>query len=731
MDKSKIENLIDLSDVQNLENESTPANNIAFEPVCLLSSQCLERRESFDNNPFDHAQKLARRLDDPFEIVEKEACMKARNSILTNAEVKMGKLLSLSDDNLLDDDDADADDMGKKANKCRNFLHFSDEINSPDSTCTQIASSTPNQNVENSSDTASSAESNKNARKNKKYLDQRKRLLKYSLTNSTSTTPVSHKENSDQLENKNSDSHFTAALNKAAKSCEMIFTESPLKFVDDLMFEEPPNLIDSEKDFEADLEMLQIPMLSQLPSPAKVSDLPIIESARLIKPQISPDTSVHGDIETIRKKLKATHGDDADKEQDITKLIQDLKKVISNSNDVDEQKKSEVNMLLETLRGTWTSDKNDLKPAKEEKDTSIGFSAPPLKRQGTFDMEVEQSLNSIKNDDSTNTDNNIYMPSGKVMQEHVRPPQPIPDIMINSSGTFDGETSDEKRDLFLPEVDPLYPSTHSSPAQSDISDLLEQLGKVLGNQLALSDDSGNASNGNVGAAAINPTFIVVMNTPQTNMQELSPGAVKTRRRSQSLSLHDKIKVLQIPMQTAVPVINNQLSPTTPDSVGFKTPTRMRARRNSYSSGTPHTPLNTVNDRRKSCVSDTITKITNNLRTPQRLETHHETQPKVMINPMPQCNMFAYKPDLKKKPKPGISSGSIMKSNVPLKATIPVKKVAPMLKPSPPGTMANSKHNLNSSIQFLNKPGKPSHTSTPMSTTTTALNTSPRYLDKPR
>ncbi|XP_037938038.1 uncharacterized protein LOC119671466 [Teleopsis dalmanni] len=103
----------------------------------------------------------------------------------------------------------------------------------------------------------------------------------------------------------------------------------------------------------------------------------------------------------------------------------------------------------------------------------------------------------------------------------------------------------------------------------------------------------------------------------------------------------------------------------------------------------------------------------------------------MINPMPQCNMFAYKPDLKKKPKPGISSGSIMKSNVPLKATIPVKKVAPMLKPSPPGTMTNSKHNLNSSIQFLNKPGKPSHTSTPMSTTTTALNTSPRYLDKPR
>lgn len=37
-----------------------------------------EGRESLDNNPFDSAQKLSTRPEDPFDLMEKEACVKVR-----------------------------------------------------------------------------------------------------------------------------------------------------------------------------------------------------------------------------------------------------------------------------------------------------------------------------------------------------------------------------------------------------------------------------------------------------------------------------------------------------------------------------------------------------------------------------------------------------------------------------------------------------------------------------
>lgn len=90
MNRIEIANLIDLSiedgdkQIQALHQSNASPNNLSnSEPSimeCTLPEFLIvekgEGRESLDNNPFDLAQKLSTRPEDPFDIVEKEACVK-------------------------------------------------------------------------------------------------------------------------------------------------------------------------------------------------------------------------------------------------------------------------------------------------------------------------------------------------------------------------------------------------------------------------------------------------------------------------------------------------------------------------------------------------------------------------------------------------------------------------------------------------------------------------------
>ncbi|KAM7346428.1 uncharacterized protein ACRADG_006370 [Cochliomyia hominivorax] len=687
------------------------------------------KRDSLDNNPFDCVQKLAERVDDPFDMVEKEACLKARQAQKPQTEVKLGNLLSLSDDNLLDEEEMpespalQADDINRIKSNALDMESPPVLLNEklvPDSVSGPDTDSNPN----------SSAESTASA-KLKKSMEYRKRLLKLSISNAAFSSPLARKtsmEFEDIL-----GTPVSSMFSRAAEFGEnLLAAESPLKLVEDedLMAQEPPNFIDSEKNFEKDLEMLKIPILNELPSPAveQISIKSPIKSN--VKIENCSTENALPNLAAIKAKLKAKREEiNNNHQQEISSLIHNLKSLITRGEVVDENKKQQADTLLEALSSALkpTDTEETLKPLD-----LLNVPQPqPIKRQGTFDIELQENENN-------NLDNQPLV-------------QDMPNCMISSSATYDGETAEEKQHLNLPEIAPLSPqnsspeyhqehenhdSVNENHLQPDVNDIMEQLSKLLINNSGDNPPSNH-----------NPTFIVVMNTNQLNHSNInssqqnivdakqrssfvanylensindgSPDLTKvnsmTRRRSQSLSIHDKVKIVQLPLQPPTPRslqkqqhVQFDDSPpvtTTPpasdiETPEFKTPARME-RRNSYSSGTPYTAH--VGVRRSGFGSDCKNPL--NVRRPQTLDTHHEGQQQAIVRPMtmPSNNLPSFKPDLKKKPKH--NTESIIKSSGPLKATIPVKKVAPMLKTSPPtpDNVGKSSSNLhNTSLQNPSK-----------------------------
>ncbi|XP_065364487.1 M-phase inducer phosphatase [Calliphora vicina] len=706
------------------ENATQPSEATNEGP--LFISPTWRKRDSLDNNPFDCVHKLAHRIDDPFDIVEKEVFLKAQQALKPPPpEVKLGNLLSLSDDNLLEEEQM-PDTPNLAAEKFNKF--YSQELDQesppvmfnekllPDSVSGADTDSNPN----------SSAETTASA-KLKKNMKYRKRLLKLSISNAAFSSPMGRKSS---LEFEDSmGTPVSSTLSRAAEFGEhLLSAESPLKLVDeddDLLTQEQHDFIDSEKIFEADLEMLKIPILNELPSPAveQTSINMTPNSPNVVNSATSFENALPK-LEAIKAKLKAKREEVNNNHQlEISSLIDSLKSLISGG-ETDKCKKQQAGELLESLSSALKS----ADPDETLKHTDMLSVAPqPIKRQGTFDIELQDNEEAELN-------------SQPLVQE-------MPNCMVSSSATYDGETADEKQDLNLPEIAPLSPPTspshyqHSNNnntenhLQPDVNDIMEQLSKLL-----INNSAGNQSNN-----PSNPTFIVVMNTNQLNHSNInnshqnfvdakqrsalvasylenslndgSPDLTKVnpmaRRRSQSLSIHDKVKIVQLPLQPPTPRsiqlqqrVQMDDSPpvtTTPPSGDketpeFKTPAR-RIRCNSYSSGTPYTAQ--VGVRRTGFGSDN--KNPPNMRRTQTLDTHHEGQQQAIVRPMsmPSNNLPTFKPDLKKKPKH--NTESIIKSG-PLKATIPVKKVAPMLKTSPPTPDNNtrtSKHH-NTSLQSQSK-----------------------------
>ncbi|XP_073832100.1 uncharacterized protein [Musca autumnalis] len=721
-------NLIDLSLEENTntpspdktdQNVLTPSDNASHNLSSVglmhfISPPRTDKRPSLDNNPFDHIEKLAECKDDPFEIVEREACLKAKLSSKTpSVEVKLGNLLSLSDENLLLCGTTETDEALNR-NKLKEFdlesesppVTMLDRFNSGTDT-----DSTPGDSAEMSS-----------ASKMKKTMEYRKRLLKLSVTNAAFNSPISRRNSMDDTNAMGTP--VSSSLNKTPFLCEYsLAAESPLKFVDDdIMSEEPPALIDAEKNFEADLEMLKIPMLSELQSPVTHSMSPPTAAADTSDKNISAGkSSPRLDLEAIKSKLKSkreeTYNNIINNHQDINSLICDLKSLLNSGEMMGNNKQMQASSLLESLSSAITTSQTAECKAMQQSNLLAVPEPQPIKRQGTFDLDIKEN----------NPEDELA--NQPLVSE-------MPNCMISSSATYDGESAEDKQDLNLPEIDPPSPQYSDgggaeSTLQHDVNDIVEQLSKLL-----IHNNSADGQQCN----QTNPTVIVVMNTPlhsnshhnnsitsgasaakhkssmvssyierssmeespELNMANSQPNP--HRRRSQSLSLHDKVKIVQIPLHVTTPKgIQKQHSvmddsppvTTTPPpkdaesgefkTPEFKTPARM-VRRNSYSSGTPYTA--TVGMRRTG-IGSSMT---------QTLDTHIEgqqQQQKAIVRPMPTNNLPSFKPDLKKKHK--TNTESIMKSSGPLKATIPVKKVAPMLKTSPPtpdnsGNITDDGHN---------------------------------------
>ncbi|XP_013107192.2 uncharacterized protein LOC106086919 [Stomoxys calcitrans] len=724
-------NLIDLSLDEKSPNKTEHFLQQPSESQGLLQfvSPPYKKRDSLDNNPFDCAQKLANCQDDPFDIVERQACLKAKLSCTKPVvEVKLGNLLSLSDDNLLDDD-GNYGELGEE-NRCKSKMKDIDlESESPPVTLLHKFQGDSNSGTDTDSTPSSSAELT-SANKTKKAMEYRKRLLKLSITNAAFSSPMSRRGSLEEVDSMMGTPKSSSISKSTSPYSEYsLASESPLKFVEDdidIMSEEPPALLDAEKNFEADLEMLKIPILSELPSPVidNVSDSVVGTHSGADNEQVAIKTkSKILDLEAIKAKLKAKREEKNNtNNQEIKALIGDLKCLID-SGDITNDKQMQAATLLESLSSVLSSSQNKV--------SALAPPQPqPIKRQGTFDLELREE-------------------SAEQNFENQPLVTEMPNCMVSSSATYDGETADEKEDLQLPEIEPASPQSPNAETtlQPDVNDIVEQLSKLLVNNSSADGSQNNQQN---------PTFIVVMNTtpmPQKNnsISVIAPAArqkaamiasymehssiedsasevnvakaAATRRRSQSLSLHDKVKIVQLPIQPPTPkilqkqnsmvVMEDETSPSTPpptelEDHDFKTPelrtpARM-VRRNSYSSGTPYTT--TVGLRRPSISGDN--KSFGHLRMTQTLDTHHEggqqpQQQKAIVRPMSMLSnhMSSFKPDLKKKHK--ANTESIMKSSGPLKATIPMKRVAPMLKTSPPTPDNGCSDDLhNSSAQQKNK-----------------------------
>lgn len=341
-----------------------------------------------------------------FQICNRLILSQARFSMQPQNEVKVGKLLSLSGDNIIDDD-------GTWHAKERTTLEKSDTkhiIDMTPSNCSlsiyhsalvhELDSESPpiSMSIKSTPDTCSSAIESDDSSANsadgysakiRKAIENRKRLLKLSIANSTFNSPLSCRPRQTDGQ---TDSGFSTVFSAAAHFSDYILsTESPLKLVDDDLTEEPLKILDAQNDFEADLEMLSIPMLRQLPSPVPEETSLLTKEAEDAMP--APQNVTPSNLSVIREKLQ-TKRMEACKGQDIVSLIDNLKSLLCENEIVDDDKKEQANCLLKKLSIALNIEKigdnynDDLKKNVDNSESSMQVPTT-IVRQRTFDLELQ------------------------------------------------------------------------------------------------------------------------------------------------------------------------------------------------------------------------------------------------------------------------------------------------------------------------------------------------------
>lgn len=478
-----------------------------------------------DNNPFDRMDKQAGLLDDPFEIVE-NAVTKS-NMLMTETPpcpVETATLIAF--DSTPPPHNVNLDEISPAL--------VQSPLDSDENKCeTQMTPTSISMN-----ELTSKNMSTPLARPITRGKSNPLNLLKFSLAKRRVEAPnfnsLEDISNETPSESSLGDDQATILQKKLLKSKELTGTgsSSAEDSFEDLAATKP-NWVDSETDIEldndidCDLAKLNIPMLNKVSAEIEAKNSPnllketpsgtepksvmsirdkLIEKFALIKfkkscPQSDKENEsiTTDEIELTKSPVEIRH--DA-KDGNPDSLIKHLKEMIEKCDD--KGKQTEAKNLLESLSSFFKVNSERNTPSSNaEKSCHLLTPPQPIRRQGTFSIDREE----IKRENQA---------------KHKE---------IDTEQTIENVQVDEKQlQAETPSLDP------------KLSQVLKDLQSVLGaNQninVVQPVDLGSSSEAS--APTINPTYIVVVSTPNTDdlvASRVSTEAnIETRRRSQSMSL---------------------------------------------------------------------------------------------------------------------------------------------------------------------------------------------------
>ncbi|XP_023035112.1 uncharacterized protein LOC6648664 [Drosophila willistoni] len=421
---------------------------------------------------------------------------------------------------------------------------------------------------------------------------------------------------------------------------QMLSAESPLKLIDD---DQDDTL--SRAKFEADLKLMRI---SSFDSDATT---------------VAAKTETHPQIE---------------KSPSVGKLLQDLKNLVNDK--LDEHLKKEFNVIIDSLSAAIGS-ACELKGQQDNAKTPTKSLPHVYTRQGTFDLDLDIQTQERR------TKSLDIVECGAKMQE-------LPDVMTSSSATYDCEPEEREPVIeshsFEKPKDPYMREVVDATLALQINELLERHNLTQSTKGDLNELSTSTAVHNETVNNQRPTVILVVNNPLTGSlssigsqlpsscmaysshgpseskinqisAQTDSSSGSTRRRSSSLSIHDKfqhmpdISVINQGQQHHQKMENSQN--IAPKESQLKTPLTsdksqamagFRQRRNSFS----NLSASTANGSKAAVPGPrSALQVSNN-------------QAKRHIFG-PRTSMAA--------------QSTISKSTGPMKAVIPVKRVAPTLK----------------------------------------------------
>lgn len=505
----------------------------------LCSSQplykLLERTGSAeieDNNPFDHLDKQAGLLDDPFEIVENAALISSGSTLENEKhEVETGTLITFDSPNngkppLNDIHSSTLCDTPKSCSSSND--NKSKETFSQDS-----VQNTSQKQLINTNDTSQKPSASPTGRSKGKNTSIS--LLKYSLSNSRT-----------DLANENlspGDEHLYRNETQQKKSKMGMRRGSSTDDSFDDIWATIPNLIDSQTDMDIDSDIdndiakLNIPMLN-VSTPGKNSEEngnsnadnerseecletkafhrnEILEKFASIKqkipqsPAISDTTTTIVPVHNETVDIKCDQSQSCFDDEPVTpksqfssvvlpqppqpadnpnSLIENLMKMVNQCGDKSQQ--ITAKHLLDDLSSILTKggkyENKEIDPKNHIEKCQPVFSQ--LKRQGTFSIEK----------DDTDTTNVSYVSD------------------INCSN-----------------------GTHSPRVDNELSAVMQQIQNAFGSNQSINVLQSNDQYGELAGPSVKPTYIVVMAQSGMEYKEESTFQRPQRSRSQSLTLKEK------------------------------------------------------------------------------------------------------------------------------------------------------------------------------------------------
>lgn len=406
--------LIDLSTEEstNLLLSQPP---IPLQPTDMIIG--FNKRDSLDNNPFDHALKQVNLLNDPFEIVfnEQRKQQNAGSQSINNTNVETANLIGTTDDSYLSQNKANCENPA--VNLPINLTDCSsiDETQIPlnksvigkeeltyatvssislakQQTITERHSSISGELVINSAEIVSplTLPQQKIRSTSLDGTAQRLKLLKLSFTNSPKT-----QFSDDSL---------------------LMNGSSPIEdsFEENILMNEQLNLVDSDAD--SDIEQLKIPFLKK--ECKKLAEFQTDVSLHNIEEQLEKFKSVFVDNDGNGINVPTTTDDQpsADNSEsnnksststlskasstNIDSLLDDLKKVVEQCQN--EKMKSHATALLTNLGAVLNN--NEQQPMAVEDDDDISKPVSVITRQGTFNMDDEDLDMKTINDENVTID---------------------------------------------------------------------------------------------------------------------------------------------------------------------------------------------------------------------------------------------------------------------------------------------------------------------------------------